>query len=232
MAVAPLLAPVVATAVCAVACAGLVAVEDANRRVRRARFALKPLASLGFVLVPIVGGATAAGLAPGDHATWIVAGLVLGAIGDALLLFPGAFLAGLVVFLLGHVAYVVAFALVVPMIAWPRIVTWQAMATIAAGATALAWLWPYLRSLRIPVIAYVAVIVLMVIGAAAASAAAPWSSLRSSLVIAGATMFFASDLAVARDRFVDESFVNKLWGLPVYYAAQLLLGWSLLIPPS
>jgi uncharacterized membrane protein YhhN len=230
MTIDPLSAPVIATVVSALACVALVAAENANRRIRRARYLAKPIASLAFVLVPITGGAIAGGLAPGDHATWIAAGLVLGALGDVLLLFRGAFLAGLVVFLLGHVAYVVAFALVVPMIDWPRLVTWQAMATIAAGATALAWLWPYLRSMKVPVILYVGVIVLMVIGAAAASAEAPWSSLRSSLVIAGATMFFASDLAVARDRFVDESFTNKLWGLPVYYGAQLLIGWSLLVP--
>jgi hypothetical protein len=39
----------------------------------------------------------------------------------------------------------------------------------------------------------------------------------------GALAFYASDLAVARQRFVAESFANKLWGLPLYYGAQLLL---------
>jgi uncharacterized membrane protein YhhN len=220
---------VIATAVSVAACAGLVIAENAGRRARRARIALKPLASAAFIAVPLAGGALGGGLAAGDHATWIVAGLVLGAIGDVLLLVPALFLAGLVVFLLGHLAYVVGFAVVVPIAGWPRVVTWQAIATMAAGATALAWLWPYLKSMKVPVIAYVGVIVVMVIGAAAVSAAAPWSELRASLVIVGATLFFASDLAVARDRFVQPSVVNRTWGLPVYYAAQLVLGWSLLV---
>jgi len=40
---------------------------------------------------------------------------------------------------------------------------------------------------------------------------------------AGAVLFWLSDLAVARDRFVRPGFVNPLVGLPLYYAAQLLL---------
>jgi len=39
----------------------------------------------------------------------------------------------------------------------------------------------------------------------------------------GAVLFFLSDLLVARDRFVAPGFGNRLLGLPLYYAAQLLL---------
>ena len=42
----------------------------------------------------------------------------------------------------------------------------------------------------------------------------------------GAIGFYLSDLSVARDRFVVSAFVNRLWGLPLYYAAQVALGWS------
>jgi hypothetical protein len=45
--------------------------------------------------------------------------------------------------------------------------------------------------------------------------------------IIAASMFFASDLAVARDRFVGHSFINKLWGQPMYFGAQWLFAWSL-----
>ena len=44
---------------------------------------------------------------------------------------------------------------------------------------------------------------------------------------AGACLFFASDLAVARDRFVARDFTNKLWGLPAYYIGQLLIAWAI-----
>ena len=30
----------------------------------------------------------------------------------------------------------------------------------------------------------------------------------------------------ARDRFVAEEFANRVWGLPLYYAAQVALAWS------
>ena len=49
---------------------------------------------------------------------------------------------------------------------------------------------------------------------------------RDHLLGLGAALYFASDIAVARDRFVGASFANKAWGLPAYYAAQLLIAWS------
>jgi uncharacterized membrane protein YhhN len=219
---------VIATIVSAIACGALVYGEWRGRRGRRLRVVAKPVASAAFIAVPLAGGALAGGVAADDPATWIVVGLVLGAIGDVLLLYEALFLAGLVVFLLGHVAYVVGFALVVPMAGWPRVATWPAMCAVAAGATALAWLWPHLGKMRVAVIAYVGVIVVMVIGGAAVALRGPGSPAHAALVFAGAAMFFASDLAVARDRFVAQGFVNRAWGLPVYYAAQLALGWSLL----
>jgi hypothetical protein len=39
-------------------------------------------------------------------------------------------------------------------------------------------------------------------------------------------MFFVSDLAVARERFIEHTFLNKTWGLPLYYGGQLLLATS------
>ncbi len=41
-------------------------------------------------------------------------------------------------------------------------------------------------------------------------------------IIGAAVMFYFSDLAVARDRFVEPGPVNRLWGLPLYYAAQFV----------
>ena len=67
-------------------------------------------------------------------------------------------------------------------------------------------------------IAYVVAITAMVIGAIA---------LGNPRFLAGAALFFASDLAVARDKFVAPGFTNRAWGLPAYYAGQLLIAWSL-----
>ena len=49
------------------------------------------------------------------------------------------------------------------------------------------------------------------------------------MIPVGAVMFTASDIAVVRDRFVAPGFVNRLWGLPLYYAAQLIIAWSIMV---
>ncbi|KAB2881850.1 MAG: lysoplasmalogenase, partial [Kofleriaceae bacterium] len=146
--------------------------------------------------------------------------LVLGAIGDVLLMFESqrAFLGGLVAFLLGHLAYVVAFARTVPPARWIEggmlVVV---AATLVAAAIVLRWLWPRLGAMRIPVIGYVAVITSMVVGGIAVA---------TPLATAGAIAFYASDLAVARDKFVAKDVWNRAIGLPLYYGAQLLIAWS------
>ena len=43
------------------------------------------------------------------------------------------------------------------------------------------------------------------------------------LILVGAVAFFVSDLAVARERFVRSSFLNRAWGLPLYYGGVILL---------
>jgi uncharacterized membrane protein YhhN len=72
--------------------------------------------------------------------------------------------------------------------------------------------------MRVPVRLYMLVIAAMVGLAVGASAAT--GDLRMGI---GAAAFAASDLSVARERFVRPSLINLLWGLPLYYVAQLLL---------
>jgi len=58
-------------------------------------------------------------------------------------------------------------------------------------------------------------------------AAGTWAAAGGSLIVAGAGLFVLSDLAVARNRFVAPGFVNRAWGLPLYFAGQLLLAASI-----
>jgi uncharacterized membrane protein YhhN len=67
----------------------------------------------------------------------------------------------------------------------------------------------------------------MVVGAIAAYRAGALPDPQRTRLLAGAALFFVSDLAVARDRFVAHGFANRLWGLPAYYAGQLLIAWSI-----
>jgi len=75
--------------------------------------------------------------------------------------------------------------------------------------------------MKVPVLAYIVIITLMV-AMALGTTPAPGGVLR----LAGALAFYVSDLAVARDRFVSAGFINRLIGLPLYYGGQLLLATS------
>jgi uncharacterized membrane protein YhhN len=91
----------------------------------------------------------------------------------------------------------------------------------------LAWLWPRLRSVyRVAVPAYVAAI-----GAMVATALGTGAATGHWQIAAGALAFAASDIAVARERFVATSPLNKAWGLPLYYIGQVLLALSVAAVP-
>lgn len=193
----------------------------ATRRGARAwEWLSKPLASLGFLGAALSVDALATRLG-----TTLFVGLVLSLIGDVLLIpkTRGTFLLGLVAFLLGHVAYAAAFVE-------------RGVSAVAVGGALLAlalpvafvarWLLPSVDTkMKGPVIAYMTVISLMVafsIGTTAAHG--------NALLVVGAVVFYLSDLAVARERFVAPGFVNRLVGLPLYYGAQLLLAYCAGLP--
>jgi uncharacterized membrane protein YhhN len=204
------------TCVVALFVAGLL-LSDA-KGARKKKFAFKTAASLSFVLLALAVGALRAGAFGG----FVFAGLVLAAGGDVALAVPGkrAFLVGLVLFLLGHVAYVVACASVTSVASWPSL-----YAGIPVVATALSYrmLASRLGSMRGPVIAYMLTITVMVIGAIAVTRSGHF---RGNTLLPGAVLFYLSDLSVARDRFVKHAFVNRAWGLPAYYAGQVLMAFA------
>lgn len=201
--------PVPSFAIASAATAALLAVHLAAdaRGARGARALGKLGASTAFVALALVLGIE------GPFERGVLAGLLLSAAGDALLLSarPRAFLAGLVAFLLAHVAYAAAFAGA----ARPSAAT--AVLVAAATVAALVWTWPALGAMRVPVVAYGCAIATML-----------WLGLGVDRgeVRAGALLFYLSDLAVARDRFVRRGFANRLVGLPLYYAGQLLLAFA------
>jgi len=186
---------------------GLLVAHRAERP--RWEWLLKPAAALTFVVTGIVRG----GLET-PFGRVLVAGLVLAACGDVLLIPKGkaTFLAGLLAFLAGHVAYAVAFV-VHGVNGRVAVLALLGLGLVAVGV--LRWLWPHVeRPMRVPVLAYVVVISAMVALAAGTGA---WT------LLLGAFAFYLSDLSVARDRFVASSFVNRVWGLPLYFFAQMLI---------
>jgi uncharacterized membrane protein YhhN len=198
-----------ATGVCAV---GLVLAERAGSRA--GVWIAKPLASTGFVAVALLRGAAGTG-----YGRWVLAGLALGWLGDVLLIPKGAkrtFTAGLASFLLGHLAFAGAFVLRGPSLPWLGA---GLVFAAAAAVPLLRWLMPHVPGPLVqPVRAYFAVISAMVATAAGVSGATG-----DLAYLAGALGFAVSDVSVARERFVAKSFVNSLWGLPLYYLSQVVL---------
>ena len=218
---------IAATIVCALACAALVAAEYKHWRIVRA--VAKAFASGGFVTLALLTLTTCDRLLPpwSEYQLYMIVGLVLGMAGDIALLgkSEGAFLAGLTAFLLGHIAYIVGFAQLAPPSTWLDV---RALIPLVVGGTALRLLWSRLGSMRVPVIAYVIAIVLMMSAALAASRMPAIALQNRVLLVVGAALFFLSDLAVAKEKFVAASFATRAWGLPAYFAGQLLIAWSLL----
>jgi len=200
---------------CAAAVAALLLAEWRGSRI--GVWLAKPLASACFLWAAIAFGAWES-----SYGRFVLCGLLLCACGDVLLIpreRASAFQAGIAAFLLGHVAYAAAFL-------WHGFATGALLLALVALAgfawATLRWLSPSVPpDFVVPVRAYVAVISLMV--ACALGAAAAGAPLLAPL---GAIGFAASDLSVARDRFVARGFVNAAWGLPLYYAAQLVLAAS------
>jgi uncharacterized membrane protein YhhN len=176
---------------------------------------LKMVSSSGFLAV-----ALSAGAASSSYGRIVLVALGLSWLGDLLLTFESrrAFLGGLVAFLLGHVAYSVGF---VTLRADPISLVMAALAVAIIGGLVWLWLSPHIGDMKIPVVAYIAVISVMVILAfGTIDGATNW------LIPIGATLFFVSDLFVARNRFVAPGIMNRSLGLPLYYTAQVLLALS------
>ncbi len=253
MLVPPPTSPLLPAALTAVACIALLASETAGAEAARALSKL--LASTGFVWLAAASGASSVKPARGGraassaskaaqrtaHARWVLAAAALAWLGDVALLgrSKAAFLAGLGAFLLGHAAYLAAFASAGARLA-PTLVAAAALAPPIEAVRR--WLWPGVPSeMQVPVALYIAVISLMVAAAAAlawqqtvaAGKQAPATRAqqqrqqqqrRAALVrLAGAALFLISDVAVAADRFKGDRLSSKLWGLPCYFGGQLLL---------
>ncbi|MDJ0924631.1 MAG: lysoplasmalogenase [Acidimicrobiia bacterium] len=175
----------------------------------------KMVASTAFIAV-----AVSAGALDTTFGRIMVAGLVLSWFGDLFLTYygRGPFVAGLVAFLAGHVAYTIAFS--------NRGLGdgfYLLLVAVTVAAIPLAsWLMPTVpKELKAPVIAYMAIISLMVATAGATHAAdADWR------IPIGATAFYVSDIFVARDRFAAPGLINRYLGLPLYFGGQLLLAWA------
>lgn len=156
-------------------------------------------------------------------ATGLAVALALSSAGDLLLEWDrqGLFVAGLAAFLLAHLVYILLFARgsqrplgVTPARAG------AALGVVAGGVAVAAWIWTGLGALRVPVTAYMAVLLVM-------GVAAQIGRFGSPLVGAGAALFVASDSMIGVSTF-GQPFAGSgtlIWS--AYYLAQAAItaGW-------
>jgi len=197
---------------------GFLAVAE-TRSHQRAQWILKPALALGFILIALM-----VGVPSSLYAQLILIGLIACAVGDVCLLSRNSqklFLAGMAAFAAGHLAYLTAFMQVsTPEPSLGQIIA--SFVTIAVGVGVFSWMRSHLPpKMQAPVKLYVFIIIIMVVNALQLSTQGPlW------LAMIGAIMFAASDIFVARDRFVSTHPKNALAITPLYFGAQALIALS------
>jgi uncharacterized membrane protein YhhN len=160
------------------------------------------------------------------YSTFVVGGLIFCLGGDVLLALPQkkAFVLGLICFLIGHFFYAIGFFTTAGFSGWTAV---SLVLASAISALVYRWLGSHLGKMKGPVIGYMVVITVMVCGASSVLGAPDFNLTGKAMVFSGAVAFYFSDVFVARDRFIKEDFANRLVGLPMYYAGQFLIAFSL-----
>ena len=195
------------------ACFALVDWYAVARGDRRTEVWAKPLVLTSLIVAALVLGTTetAAGI-------WLLVALVFGLLGDVALLSDSLprFRAGVLAFLVGHLAYLVCFAalgLTVP--AW----SWAGLAVLAVALWATRDVVPAThrlggRALSVPVAVYSVVIGAMLLFA--------WFT-GVPLVALGATIFVVSDATLSINRFVRPIPHARLILMVTYHVGQALI---------
>lgn len=186
---------------------------------RRAEYLFKPATMLPLIAAALI-------LEPADVTmrTCFVVALCLSLLGDVFLMLPDQdrfFVLGLGSFLLAHVAYIAGLlAGGVSGVALALGVIVVAIAILAVAPQVVSGARSVDPRLSLPVLAYVIVISVMVASAIGSVV---------SVAIAGAVLFYLSDLAIGWSRFVREFPAARLVIITTYHTAQVLLTVSLVV---
>jgi uncharacterized membrane protein YhhN len=180
-------------------------------------YLLKPLTLASIILIALQNKHESALF----YQSMIIAGLSCSLIGDIFLMLPSdRFLHGLVSFLFAHLCYIAAFA--------TRAANLSSLASLILfvlyGIIMMRVLLPHLKSLKIPVLVYMLVIMLM--GWLALVRYAGAGGAGNGLALAGALLFIASDSILALNRFKGRFKSAQLLILSTYFIAQTLIALS------
>ena len=158
---------------------------------------------------------------------WFFIGLLFSLAGDVFLLLPKErFIAGLVSFLLVHVAYIIGFNDTLPPINLASI-SLIVIITITACQIFRSILTGLERTnnskMKLPFLIYSITICLMVLSACLSLIKEDWNAGPALLVSGGAVLFFLSDTLFAWNRFVSSLPNSNLKVRVTYHSGQLLI---------
>jgi len=184
----------------------------------------KPATMVALLAFVIQNGGTTGGM------LWFTVGLALSLAGDVFLMLPKEqFIAGLVSFLLAHVAYTIGLAPKLPREA-PALMIAASLAIFIALAAGQIYrrVAGGLRasgktSLRAPVLLYTIVISVMLFSASLTLLTDRWSSMDALTICAGAALFFLSDAILAWNKFVSPIRYGRVMNMISYHLGQLLI---------
>lgn len=160
-------------------------------------------------------------------ALWFGIGVLFSLAGDVALLFIDRFFtAGLVAFLLAHLAYLVG--LNAPLPQTPGI--WAFGVAIVVGLSAVRLLRRIVAGVRLaqprlalPVMVYGTVISLMLLSALLTLFRPEWETTPALLVSLGALLFYLSDIVLAWNRFVAPIPRGRLLNIGLYHLGQIAI---------
>lgn len=195
-----------------------------SRAWKKLEYIAKPAMMVALIAFVIYNGGLSGGM------RWFALGLAFSLAGDIFLMLPKEqFIAGLVSFLLAHVAYIIGLN--------PRLSPELPVLLIALGLAAVVALTAsqvYRRisaglrasgktSLLAPVLIYTLVISVMLLSAMLTLLSNNWFSVHAITVCVGAALFFLSDAILAWNKFVSPLRYGRLMNMSSYHLGQLLI---------
>ena len=179
----------------------------------------KPLSLILIVLIAVV-------YPPIDssYKIFIISGLLFSLVGDTFLIYPKKhFKKGLIVFLVGHVCYTIAFIVSIGF----NFTLWIFLPIAIVGTVYLKIIIPFSGKMKIPIIIYIIIIAIM--GWVAMERLNYIPTLGTFIAAFGAVLFMISDAVLALNKFRKPFISAELIILATYFTAQWLLAVSVIM---
>ncbi len=188
---------------------------------KKLEYFLKPL-TMVFLFIFLL---TSTGLQ--GFTLWFGIGILFSLAGDIFLMLPKEqFIAGLVAFLLAHLAYIIGLNQ-----SFPPLDAFGILMAVVLGMTA-AKLYKNIEAglvkqgkekLKKPVLAYTAVITIMLLSALLTLSRPDWDTRAAMTVSIGAALFMLSDAILAWNKFVQPIKNGRVMNMAAYHLGQIIL---------